>query len=47
VATQLAAHWDVIRGAYLTSVVNPTANARMARFMDDMASPSQMMHHHG
>jgi hypothetical protein len=47
VATQLGGHWDVIREAYLKSVVNPTASARMTKLMDDMASPSHGEHHHG
>jgi hypothetical protein len=47
VATQLGAHWDTIRAAYLESVRSPTASARMTKLMDDMAAPSHSMHHHG
>jgi len=46
VATQLGAHWDVIRTAYLESVRSPVASARMTKLMDDMAAPSHAMHHH-
>src|SRR4051812_48129838 len=44
VATELGAHWDTIRVAYLASAVSPVANARMTRIMDDMTSPSHAMH---
>jgi hypothetical protein len=46
VATELGAHWETIRAAYLASAVSPVANARMTRIMDEMTSPSHAMHMH-
>lgn len=46
VATELGRHWDAIRATYLQSVVNPTANARMTKLMDDMVASPHEMHHH-
>jgi hypothetical protein len=46
VATQLGAHWDVIRDAYLKSALNPRVNERMAKLMDDMAAAGHAAHVH-
>jgi|1186.fasta_scaffold06335_2 hypothetical protein len=46
IATQLGAHWDVIRDAYLKSAVNPRVNERMTKLMDEMATPSHTAHVH-
>jgi hypothetical protein len=46
IATQLNAHWDTIRDAYIKSAVNPMVNARMTRVLDEMVASSHAMHMH-
>lgn len=43
-ADELGAHWDAIHAAYLKAAVNPTVNARIVKYFDDMLGRGKHPH---